>query len=265
MVKNNKEINASMRKIRFFISRLIKGFSLAVASVVLLVGCDQFHAMFYNGNNLRKDETVPEHIDYAARMAVEESLHADLKEKKEAAEKEWKAGVRKKRANQVAHSTKAQDMQMSYSEFNYTDITRVVRELNHKPMLSFMNKAKLGSVIGGGIVCCIDFPYGVEKVHVKFRNSNYEDIDIEAPVLYDDPEHPGGYVVVHVLPGDKVVVVVTPIIPDPRADLLRERLKELGIKGIQLESWPTWQEGPRKYGTMPTFVKGKENALNEEP
>lgn len=166
---------------------------------------------------------------------------------------------------QTGKQVTVKEERLCYSEFGYSTDDISVIELNHKRVLSAgLGVKQLGSVAGGGTVCSVSFPYGAEKVQVKFGN-DYKKVELEAPVLYDDPEHPGGYVVVHVLPGDKVVVVVTPIIPDPRADLLRERLKELGIKGIQLEGWHVWQEGPRKWGTQQNFVKGKENALNEEP
>ncbi len=99
------------------------------------------------------------------------------------------------------------------------------------------SKAQPGGVMGGGRICCFDLPVGAKQVEVRIEPAIGDGFTTTATIekWWPDLAH---YGVVHVLPGHKVVMQVTPSAPSPRKDLLEAQQRALGLPvGVTFRMW----------------------------
>ena len=103
-----------------------------------------------------------------------------------------------------------------------------------------MGKVAPGDVSGGGVMCCFRLPENAKEAEVEIQSSS-GDYKTTAQIekWWPDLAH---YGVVHILPGRKVVMQVTPSAPRPRKDLLEKRQEELGLEKKVLFDY--WSAGP---------------------
>ena len=124
--------------------------------------------------------------------------------------------------------------------YNYTDQTVFRVSVNGQGIRVLMDGVKPGGVSGGGVVCCIQVPEGASEalVEVDLGSAKYT-THAKIEKWWPDLAH---YAVVHVLPGKKVVMQITPSFPAPRKDLLEAQQKALGLP-VQIK-FQTWSAGP---------------------
>lgn len=124
--------------------------------------------------------------------------------------------------------------------YNYSQDTIATVKINGKSAGSVIAKTEIGGVSGGSGMCCFDLSIGAKQVDVIVQSSG-GDYKITATIekWWPDLAH---YGVVHILPGRKVVMQVTPSYPAPRKDLLEAQQQELGMERKIL--FKTWSAGP---------------------
>jgi len=124
--------------------------------------------------------------------------------------------------------------------YNYTDQTIFRVRVNGQDVRLLMDAVKAGGVSGGGVVCCIQIPEGATEaeVEVDFGDTKYT-TQAKIEKWWPDLAH---YAVVHVLPGGKVVMQVTPSFPSPRKDLLEAQQRAMG-QPAQV-NFQVWSAGP---------------------
>lgn len=124
--------------------------------------------------------------------------------------------------------------------YNYSQDTIATVKINGKSAGSVIVKTENGGVSGGSGMCCFDLPIDAKQVDVMVQSSG-GDYKITAIIekWWPDLAH---YGVVHILPGRKVVMQVTPSYPAPRKDLLEARQQELGMEKKVL--FRSWSAGP---------------------
>ena len=110
----------------------------------------------------------------------------------------------------------------SATTFNYSQDSLLDVWVNGKSAGSLAKAAKPGEIKGGGVVCCISLSSTWKSVEVKVQATKGVEYTTQAPIRRPWPAI-ASYAVVHVLPGRKVVIEISPtyVIPEP------ERLKEL--------------------------------------
>ena len=111
---------------------------------------------------------------------------------------------------------------VSATTFNYSQDSLLDIWVNGKSAGSLAKPAKLGEIKGGGVVCCISLSPAWKIVEVKIQATKGVEYTTQAKILQPWPQI-ASYAVVHVLPGRKVVIEISPtyVIPEP------ERLDEL--------------------------------------
>jgi len=129
--------------------------------------------------------------------------------------------------------------------YNYDQKTYVFVKLNGKTIGS-VDDAPLGKYTGGGSSdCCLSLPANAREVEIVLVEPGMRETKILAPIekWWPDAAHS---LVVHILPQKKVVVEITArSILNARADLLRNRIQELGLSGqVSYEDNRFWKDGP---------------------
>ena len=124
--------------------------------------------------------------------------------------------------------------------YNYSPDSIASVRINGKGAGSTITKANNGEVMGGSGVCCFEIPSGTNEAEVIVLSSGGEyKVTATIEKWWPDLAH---YGVVHILPGRKVVMQVTPSWPAPRKDLLEKRQQELGLQKKVL--FDVWSAGP---------------------
>jgi hypothetical protein len=125
--------------------------------------------------------------------------------------------------------------------YNYSQEGYVSVKINGKEVGSTAPKVKPGDVSGGGGMCCFSLPLGAKEIVVELEPSLSDGYKTTAQIekWWPDLAH---YGVVHILPGRKVVMQVTPSAPSPRKDLLEAQQRALGIEVKTL--FRIWDAGP---------------------
>jgi hypothetical protein len=124
--------------------------------------------------------------------------------------------------------------------YNYSQDSLATVKINGKTAGTAMGKVVPGDVSGGGVMCCFKLPENAKEVEVEIQSSS-GDYKTTAQIekWWPDLAH---YGVVHVLPGRKVVMQVTPSAPSPRKDLLEAQQRALGMEVKTL--FKIWDGGP---------------------
>lgn len=124
--------------------------------------------------------------------------------------------------------------------YNYSDETLISVSINNQGIGS-MDEVVPGDVTSGGFICCFSIPLDAKEVEVAVKLPKGQSYKTTAQIekWWPDLAH---YGVVHILPGRKVVMQVTPSAPEPRKDLLEKRQEELGMEKKVL--FDIWSAGP---------------------
>lgn len=90
-------------------------------------------------------------------------------------------------------------------------------------------------------MCCVSIAAGATEADVLLEPANGRGEVVKAKIekWWPDLAH---YAVVHVLPGGKVVMQITPSFPSPRKDLLDAQQRAMG-QPIQV-NFQVWSAGP---------------------
>jgi len=126
--------------------------------------------------------------------------------------------------------------------YNYSDDTLVAVYVNGHDVGS-MDSALPGQVRSGGYICCFSLAQGAKEAQIRVRLTKGKTYETTATIenWWPDLAH---YGVVHILPGRKVVMQVTPSAPLPRKDLLEAQQRALGMPvTVQFQMWSA---GPRE-------------------
>lgn len=113
--------------------------------------------------------------------------------------------------------------------FNYSDEAIFTLRVNGEMLGGSQEAVRPGGVTGGGGSCCVSLDLGSETLSLQVEPAVADPYTVDAVVEHPITNYPH-YVVFHILPKRKVVIAVTARTPLPRADLLDERLQELGIE-----------------------------------
>lgn len=130
--------------------------------------------------------------------------------------------------------------------YNYSQDWIATVKINGKGVGSHSDEAKIGGVEGGGIVCCTEISPTQERVNVTVKTDKGEYTTLGVVELpFPDLMH---YLIVHVLPGRKIVIEVTPGDTFPRKDLLDAQIKALRLKKEHEYTGPMRTERPEYTG-----------------
>lgn len=124
--------------------------------------------------------------------------------------------------------------------YNYTDQTVVSVRVNGQEASSVMDGVHSGGVSGGAVVCCLELSNGATEAEVEV-DLGLSTFTTKAKIEKWWPDL-ANYAVVHVLPGEKVVMQITPSSPLPRKDLLEAQQQALG-QPVQVK-FQMWSAGP---------------------
>ena len=124
--------------------------------------------------------------------------------------------------------------------YNYTDQTVVSVRVNGQEASSVMDGVHSGGVSGGAVVCCLELSNGATEAEVEV-DLGLSTFTTRAKIEKWWPDL-ANYAVVHVLPGEKVVMQITPSSPLPRKDLLEAQQQALG-QPVQVK-FQMWSAGP---------------------
>ena len=126
--------------------------------------------------------------------------------------------------------------------YNYSQESFAWVKVNGKTVGTALEAVVPGAV-GGGSMCCFMLPVGTKQVEVYFEPAEGDGYTLTATIekWWPDLAH---YGVVHILPGRKVVMQVTPSAPLPRKDLLEAQQRALGLPVGTL--FQMWSAGPRE-------------------
>jgi hypothetical protein len=124
--------------------------------------------------------------------------------------------------------------------YNYSQDALIAVYIGGKDIGS-MDDVQSGDVSGGGVKCCFKLPANATEVEVEVKLPKGQGYKTTAQIekWWPDLAH---YGVVHILPGRKVVMQVTPSAPSPRKDLLEAQQRALGMKVETL--FKIWDGGP---------------------
>jgi len=123
--------------------------------------------------------------------------------------------------------------------YNYSQDALVAVYIGGKDIGS-MDEVQSGDVSGGGVMCCFKLPENAKEVEVEIQSSSGDyKTNAQIEKWWPDLAH---YGVVHILPGRKVVMQVTPSAPSPRKDLLEAQQRALGMEVKTL--FRIWDDGP---------------------
>ena len=135
---------------------------------------------------------------------------------------------------------RAQQVSLTGIVYNYSEDALVYVRVNGQGV-GRASDAKPGGVMGGGGMCCFELPVGAKQVDVQVKPAGLDPYTTTATIekWWPDLAH---YGVVHVLPGHKVVMQVTPSAPSPRKDLLEAQQRALGLP-VEVK-FRMWSAGP---------------------
>uniref|UniRef100_Q47E26 DUF3304 domain-containing protein n=1 Tax=Dechloromonas aromatica (strain RCB) TaxID=159087 RepID=Q47E26_DECAR len=124
--------------------------------------------------------------------------------------------------------------------YNYSQDALIAVYIDGKDIGS-MDDVKPGEVTSGGTICCFKLPANATEVEVEVKLPKGQGYKTIAKIekWWPDLAH---YGVVHILPGRKVVMQVTPSAPSPRKDLLEAQQRALGMEVKTL--FKIWDGGP---------------------
>lgn len=127
--------------------------------------------------------------------------------------------------------------------FNYSEEGFLVIKVNGKWAGSTGWPVEPGDVTGGGSLCCIELVRGAKTATVEVDIGDGKPYVIEAPIEQPWTSLPHS-AVIHVLPGRKAVISIAAGTGSPRSDLLKKRLQEMDIHGVEILDPEVWQTGP---------------------
>ena len=132
-------------------------------------------------------------------------------------------------------------MSLTGMVYNYSQEGYAWVKVNGVTAGSVLKKVAPGGVSGGASICCFELPVGATQVEVQVEPSIGEGFTTTATIekWWPDLAH---YGVVHILPGRKVVMEVTPSAPLPRKDLLEAQQKAQGLP-VKV-NFQIWAAGP---------------------
>jgi hypothetical protein len=110
-----------------------------------------------------------------------------------------------------------------------------------------IHKSKIGGAKGSGIACCsgeISAIKNTATVTVEAEHGTYTtqaEVELPFPDIMDT-------MMVHVLPGHKVIIEVVPGSTRPRQDLMNAQIKALGLKKEESDSYYMRSERPKYTG-----------------
>jgi hypothetical protein len=124
--------------------------------------------------------------------------------------------------------------------YNYAE-DPVIAVVINGDNLGAVREVMPGNVSGGGVMCCFPLAEGAEEVDVEVQLPHGQRYVTKAKIEKWWPDL-ANYGVVHVLPGQKVVMQVTPNDPLPRKDLLEAQQRALGLP-VKV-NFRMWSAGP---------------------
>lgn len=113
--------------------------------------------------------------------------------------------------------------------FNYSQDWIGSVHINGDTVGRIIDYAKVGDYKGGGgFRCCFELSSKAKTVEVLVKTTTG---DYKSQAIVEQPwsEH-DGYAGIHILPGRKIVIEITPGHPEERFDLLNAQVKALGLK-----------------------------------
>lgn len=140
----------------------------------------------------------------------------------------------------ACNAREPQTIGLSGIVYNYSQETLIGVYIGGKEIGS-MDSVKPGDVTSGGTICCFRLPANATEVEVDVKLPKGQGYRTTAQIerWWPDLAH---YGVVHILPGRKVVMQVTPSAPSPRKDLLEAQQRALGMEVKTL--FNIWDAGP---------------------
>ncbi|BBP00036.1 DUF3304 domain-containing protein [Sulfuriferula nivalis] len=147
---------------------------------------------------------------------------------------------------------------LSVEVLNYSQEAIDYVKINGNIVRNGADAAKIGGAMGGGSSCCsgeissIKPTANVTVESVRFANGKSGDVIIETYTTQAVVELPFpdsmGTLVVHILPGRKVVLEVAPGPSRPRQDLMDAQIKALGLTKVETDSSYMRSERPKYTG-----------------
>lgn len=115
--------------------------------------------------------------------------------------------------------------------FNYSQDSIVFVKINGHTVGRGLDAAKLGDYKGGGgFMCCFALSPQAKTVEVLVETAKSEG-DYTTKATIEQPwAELGSYAGIHILPGRKIVIEITPTGSEERFDLLDAQVKALGLK-----------------------------------
>jgi len=134
----------------------------------------------------------------------------------------------------------AKPISMTGVVYNYTDKAVAAVRVNGLNVSAVMDAVDPGGVSGGAGACCAQINEGATEaeVEVDFGDTKYT---TQAKIEKWWPDL-ANYDVVHVLPGGKVVMQITPSFPSPRKDLLEAQQR--AMRQPAQVKFQDWSAGP---------------------
>lgn len=134
---------------------------------------------------------------------------------------------------------------LSGRPYNYDDRSIAAVQVNGHRVGGGMDAAQPGYARSGGQSCCLRLPRYATHADVVIQYADGEDLELVAEV--EQPWPPmTSLAIVHVLPGPKVMIEITPGQGFARRDLMLAALHELGIEPEANEEG-LFREGPFEY------------------
>ena len=118
---------------------------------------------------------------------------------------------------------------LSVEVLNYSQEPIHFVKMHGEKISGYVDAAKIGGVSGGGTSCCSGKISAVKKTADVTIETNHGTYTAKAEVELPFPDSMD-VMMVHVLPGRKVVIEVVPGPEFPRQDLMDNQIKALGLK-----------------------------------
>jgi hypothetical protein len=135
----------------------------------------------------------------------------------------------------------AKPISMTGIVYNYAQTDYAWVKVNGGTAGTGLQGVESGGVSGGGGMCCVLVAHGASEADVLLEPAVGQSMVVKARIekWWPDLAH---YAVVHVLPGGKVVMQITPSFPSPRKDLLEAQQRSMG-QPVQVK-FQVWSAGP---------------------